>query len=167
MSILSTIKVDISKFIGAAETDLGKFASGFQAVFNKLPSAEQAIRNFVSETAPYITAAVALADPLAEPEVAGALSIVETGLAAIYTSTVAAESGTSLVSDLQNFSTTVPTLLAGLTIKNAGLQSAVTRIVSLVSGEAKVLIPLAESWVAQLKPVASVPQPPTPVILKS
>ncbi len=150
MSILSTIVADVKKFAGEVETSAEKFASAFVKIFKKLPSAEQAIQNFIGQTAPYITAAVALADPIAEPEIAGALALVETGLAAIQASTTAAQSGTSLVTNLQSFATTVPQLLTGLAIKNANLQSTITRIVNLVTGEAKILIPLAESWVAQL-----------------
>lgn len=156
MSTLSIIKADLSKFAGAVETDAEKFAKAFEKIFNKLPSAEQAISNFIGEVAPEITLAVSLADPLAEPAVAGALSIAETGLAAIAASTAAAQSGTSLVSDLKNFSASVPKLLIGLQIKNPLLQAAVARIVSLVTGELAILIPLAESWVKQL----AVPQPP-------
>lgn len=156
MNILSTLKLDLSKFAGAAETDIAKFGTAFEKVFNKAPSAEQAIQNFIQEAAPFITAAVALADPILEPEVAGALSLAETGLAEIQASTAAAQSGTSLVTNLQNFSTSVPKLLTGLQIKNPALQSAITRVVTLVTREAKILIPLAQSWVAQL----GVPKPP-------
>jgi hypothetical protein len=93
---------------------------------------------------------VALADPAVEPLVAGALATVETGLAAIQAAATAAVTGTSLVSQLQNFASTVPALLKGLDIKNPALVATVTKIVNLVAGEAKVLIPAVESWVAQI-----------------
>ena len=111
----------------------------------------QTIQNFVNEAAPIIVAADALAAPETEPEVAGALAIVETGLAAIQASATAANSGTSLLVNLQNFATTVPALLTGLTIKNPVLVASITKIVTLVTGEAKVLIPAVEAWVAQIK----------------
>lgn len=147
MSILSTIKAGFTDIA----TSAGKFAKAFERLFMKLPSALQTVSNFTAEVAPVITAAVALADPAVEPEVAGALAIAETGLAAIEASAQAAVSGQSVLAALQNFSTTVPTLLAGLAIKNPALQAEVERIVALVTGEAKVLVPAVEAWVAQIK----------------
>jgi hypothetical protein len=154
MGLLTTIKLDLQKFENAAGTDIKKFETAFMKVWGKAPSAEQAIQNFIAETAPYITAAVTLADPIAEPAVASALAVAETGLAAIQAATDAVESGTSLVTDLQNFSTKVPQLLSGLQIKNPVLTAAITRIVNLVTGESKILIPLAQQWAAQLAPPA-------------
>ena len=156
MSVLSTIEADLKKFGGEVETDAEKFGAAFEKCFDKLPSAEQAIQNFIDEAAPIITVAVSLADPLAEPAVAGALAVAETGLAAIQASTTAALSGTSLVTNLQNFAKTVPALLTGLTIKNTALQAAITRIVTLVTGEATVLIPAAQAWASQLAAKSSV-----------
>lgn len=147
MSILSTIKADFSDL----STDVGKFAKAFVKLFGKVPSAIQAIENFTSEVAPVITAAVALADPAAEPAVAAALATAETGLAAIEASAQAAVSGTSVLAALQNFSTTIPTLLSGLDVKDPALTATIQRIVTLVTGEAKVLVPAVESWVAQIK----------------
>jgi hypothetical protein len=147
---LATIEVDVEKFFAGLATSAGKFASAFVKLFKKAPAAIQMIDNFVTEAAPVITAAVSLADPVVEPAVALALGTAETGLAAIEAAAQAAASGTSLVTALQNFSTTVPSLLKGLDIKNPALQAAVTRIVTLVTGEAAVLIPAAQAWVAQI-----------------
>lgn len=147
MSVLSKIKVVITDIT----TDAGKFAASFQKLFGKTPNALQAIENFTTaEAAPVITAAVAIVDPLAEPEVAAGLATAEMLLAAVHASAVAANSGQSLLVNLQNFATTVPTLLTGLAIKNPVLKAAVERIVALVTGEAKVLIPAVESWVKQI-----------------
>jgi hypothetical protein len=79
-----------------------------------------------------------------------ALATVESGLAAIQASAAAANSGQSLLANLQNFATTVPALLGGLDIKNAALKAAIERIVALVTGEAKVLLPAVDSWVKQI-----------------
>lgn len=147
MSILSTIKADFSDL----STDVGKFAKAFMKLFLKAPSAIQAIENFTGEVAPVIIAAVALADPAVEPAVAAALATVETGLAAIEASAQAAVSGQSVLAALQNFSTTVPTLLSGLDVKDPALTAKIERIVALVTGEAKVLIPAVEGWVTALK----------------
>ena len=151
MSLASTIKLDVEKFLKGTGTDAEKFAAAFVKYFKEAPAVVQSVDNFVTEAAPVITAAVALADPLVEPEVAGALAIAETSLAAVGASLTAANSGTSLLTHLENFSTTVPALLTGLTIKNPALQAAVVRVVSLVTGEAKVLIPAVQAWVAQIK----------------
>ena len=97
MSIFSSIKADFSDL----STDVGKFAKAFAKLFGKAPSAIQAIENFTSEVAPVITAAVALADPAAEPAVAAALATAETGLAAIEASAQAAVSGTSVLTALR------------------------------------------------------------------
>jgi hypothetical protein len=155
MTNFARIKADVKTFFADLSTSAGKFAAAFVKIFSKAPSAIQMIANFVGEAAPVVTAAVALADPLIEPEVAAALATVETGLAAIEASAQAAVSGTSLVSALQAFATTVPALLSGLAIKDSGLQAAITRIVTLVTGEAAVLIPAAESWVKQIAAMAS------------
>jgi hypothetical protein len=146
MSILSTIKADFGK----VEADVAKFAAAFEKIFKKAPSALQAVENFVSEAAPVITAAVAIAVPAAEPEVAAALATAETALAAIEATAQAAVSGTSLLSALQNFSDSVPQLLTGLDVKDAVLKAAIERIVALINGEAKVLVPAVEGWVKQI-----------------
>lgn len=150
MSLVSTIEIDVKKFLTATGTDAEKFAAAFSKIFGKAPAVIQTIENFVNEAAPLITAAVTIADPIAEPEVAGALTIAETALAAIQVSATAAVSGQSLLVNLQNFANTVPTLLTGIAIKNPALQAAILRIVNLVTGEAKVLIPAVETWVAQI-----------------
>jgi hypothetical protein len=150
MSSLSGILVDVKKFFANLETSAGKFAAAFQKLFGKAPAALQTIENFVGEVAPVVTAAVALAAPEAEPEVAAALAMVETGLAAIQASATAANSGAGLLANLQSFAATVPGLLTGLAIKNPALQAKVTNIVNLVVSEAKVLIPAVEAWVGQL-----------------
>lgn len=152
MNILSTIGADVKKFFVGTGSSAEKFGVAFWNLFKKVPNALQVVSNFVNEAAPVITAAVALADPLVEPEVAGALSIAETGLAAIQAAATAATSGTSLLTNLQNFSATVPALLTGLEIKNPALVAAVNRVVALITGEAKVLIPAVQSWVAQINP---------------
>ena len=152
MSLVSTIKIDIENLLKGTGTDVEKFASAFSTLFKKAPSVIQTVENFVNEAAPVITAAVALADPLVEPEVAGALAIAETGLAAIQASATAAISGTSLLANLQNFAATVPQLLTGLTIKNPVLTATIARIVNLVTGEAKVLIPAVQTLVASNTP---------------
>lgn len=147
MSALSKIKAVFE----AGEADVQKFAVVFEKLFKKSPSALQTVENFVNEVAPVVIAADALVAPETEPEVAAALAIIETGLAAVQASAQAANSGQSLLSALQNFSTTVPTLLSGLAIKNPVLQASIERIVTLVTSEAKVLIPAVEAWVAQIK----------------
>jgi len=152
LSALAQIPVDIEKFFLKTCSDAERFAVAFAKLFKRAPSALQTVENFVNETAPVVVAAVALADPTAEPEVAAALAIVETGLAAIQASAQAAVSGTSLLESLQNFATTVPAVLSGLQIKNPALVAAIERITTLVVGEAKVLIPAVQSWVEKLKP---------------
>lgn len=154
-SALATIEADVKKFFKGTGTDLEKFGKAFEDLFKKAPSALQTVDNFVNEAAPEITAAVALADPVAEPEVAGALALAETGLAALQASATAANSGQSLLTNLQNFATTVPQLLTGLAIKNPLLQAAIERVVTLIAGEAKVLIPAVTSWVEQLQAQSS------------
>jgi phage-related tail protein len=151
MNVLSTIVIDVEKFFKNTGSALERFAASFQKLFGKAPAALQAVQNFVGMVAPVITAAVALADPVVEPEVAAALATAETGLAAIDAAATAAATGTSLLTELQNFAATVPQLLTGLDIKNANLKATITKIVTLVTGEAKVLIPAVEAWVAQIK----------------
>jgi phage-related protein len=152
MSVLSKIKAVFTD----VESDLSKFAAAFVKLFKKAPSALQAVENFTGEVAPVIIAAVALADPAVEPAVAAALATAETLLAAVQASATAAASGQSLLSSLQNFASTVPTLLTGLTIKNATLKSTIEKIVTLVTSEAKVLIPAVESWVKQIAALPAV-----------
>jgi hypothetical protein len=151
VSVLYTIETDVEKFLKGTGSDLEKFGVAFNKLFAKAPSALQTVQSFISEVAPVVIAAVAIVDPVAEPEVAGALAIVETGLAAIQASLTAANSGQSLLVNLQNFANTIPGLLAGLAIKNPALQAAVVRISALVVAEAKVLIPAVQAWVAQIK----------------
>lgn len=151
MNIFSKIKADVEKFFATVETDAGKFCAAFVRIFKKAPAAEQVVQNFVDEAAPLIAGAVALADPALEPAVAGALAIAETGLAAIGASLTAANSGQSLLQNLENFASTIPQLLTGIAVKNPALQAAVERIVGLVVGEAKVLIPAVEAWVKQIE----------------
>jgi phage-related protein len=155
-SVLSTIETDIKKFFAATGTDLEKFGNAFEQIFKKVPSALQTVENFVGEVAPVVEAAVALADPIAEAPVAAVLATVETGLAAIQATATAANSGNSLLANLQNFASTVPSLLTGLDIKDAALTAKITSLVSLVTNEAKVLIPAVEAWVQQIasKPAA-------------
>lgn len=146
MSVLSKIKAVFTDIA----TSAGKFAVAFERLFKKAPSALQTVENFTGEVAPVILGAVALADPVAEPMVAAALATAETGLAAIQASAAAANSGQSLLVNLQSFATTVPALLSGLDIKNPALKAAILRIVALVTGEAKVLIPAVENWVKEI-----------------
>jgi phage-related protein len=146
MSILSEIKA----VFGDITTDVGKFATAFEKLFKKAPSALQTVDNFIGEVAPIVVAAVAIADPAVEPLAAAALATVETGLAAVQAAATAAVSGTSLLSNLENFASTVPSVLTGLDIKNPTLTSEIEKIVTLVTSEAKVLIPAVESWVKQI-----------------
>ena len=148
---LSNIVVDVEKFFKNTGSALEKFAASFQKLFGKAPAALQAVQNFVGMVAPVITAAVALADPVAEPAVAAALATAETGLAAVDAAATAATSGTSLLTNLQNFAATVPATLTGLDVKNPALTAKVAQIVNLVTGEAKVLIPAVETWVTEIK----------------
>lgn len=157
MSIVTTIKVDFEKFLKGTETDAEKFAAEFKKLFGAAPNAIQLVINFDNEAAPVILAAVTLADPAVEPAVAGALAIAQTRLAAIQASAVSAQSGQSLVQNLQNFANTVPGLLTGIEVKNPALQAAVTRVVNLIVGEAKVIIPAVQSWIAQRKALAGPP----------
>ena len=150
MSIFATILVDVEKFFKGLETSAGKFVAAFVKLFRKAPQAIQVVENFLQEAAPLIVGATALADPAVEPAVAAALGVAEQGLASIEASATAANSGASLLANLQNFAATVPQLLSGLEIKNPALQTKVTRIVAFVTGEAKVLIPAVEAWVKQI-----------------
>ena len=151
MSSLSVIVVDVEKFFKGSGSDLEKFGVAFAKLFKKAPSALQAIDNFVAEVAPVLTAAVALADPVAEPVVAAALATIETGLAGIEAAATAAVSGGSLAQDLQAFAADVPQLLTSIAVKNPALKSLVEKVVALVAGECKVLVPAVQSWVAQIK----------------
>ena len=151
MNILLTIELDVQKFAKNTGSDLEKFATSFEKLFGKAPAALQAVQNFVGEVAPVITDAVSLADPVAEPVVAAALATAETGLASVDAAATAATSGNSLLTNLQNFAATVPATLTGLDVKNPALTAKVTQIVNLITGEAKVLVPAVQSWVAQIK----------------
>ncbi|PSH05001.1 MAG: hypothetical protein CXZ00_04475 [Acidobacteria bacterium] len=151
MSIFRTIVADVEKFFKATGTSVEKFAVAFWKLFKKAPSALQTVENFVNQVAPVIVAAVMLADSEAEPEVAEVLATIETSLAAVQASATAATSGRSLVANLENLAATVPALLTGVAIKNPSLKASITKIVNLVVGECKVLIPAVESWVAQIK----------------
>ena len=157
MNILSTITTDVEKYLTATGSDLEKFAAAFDKLFRKAPSALQTVENFIGELAPVVTAAVGLVDPAIEPAAAAALATVETGLAAIQAAATAAVSGTSLVTNLQNFAATVPVLLTGIEVKNPELQKQVSNIVKLVVGECKVLVPAVQSWVAQIKATTAAP----------
>lgn len=154
MSIFSTIVVDIEKFFKSLETSAGKFCAAFVKLFKQAPQAEQVVQNFVNEIAPIVVAAVGFADPAVEPIAAAALATVQTGLAAIQATLTAANSGQSLLADLQSFADSVPQLLTGLDIKNAALKSKIESIVSLVTNEAKVLIPAVEAWVKSIASAA-------------
>ncbi|KAA6459636.1 hypothetical protein DYQ86_16080 [Acidobacteria bacterium AB60] len=154
MITLQTIETDVAKLFKGTASDVEKFASAFDKLFHKAPSALQTIESFTTEVAPIITAAVAIADPVAEPEVAGALALAETSLAALQAAATNAVSGQSLLQNLENFSTSVPNILGALEIKNPALKASVSRIVTLVVGEAKVLIPAVQTWVTQLKAAA-------------
>lgn len=147
---LSTLKVDIAKFFSDLESDAGKFCAAFVKLFGKAPAAIQVVENFVGEVARVATVAVALADPAADGAVTAALATVETGLAGIQAAATAAVSGTSVLTALQNFASTVPTLLTSLDVKDPALTASITKIVTLVVNEAKVIIPAVQSWVAEL-----------------
>lgn len=150
MITIKAIEIDIEKFIKGTESDAEKFAVAFARCFKKAPSVIQTVDNFIGEVSPIIIAVVGIVDPVADPEVAGALAIVETGVGALQASATAAVTGTSLLANLQNFADTVPALLSGLCVKNPVLQKAIEKIVNLVNGEAKVLIPAVKAWVAQI-----------------
>ena len=151
MNIFSTIVVDVEKFFKGTGTDVEKFAASFWKLFKKVPAALQVIQNFVGEVAPIITAAVGLADPILEPEAAAALAALETGLAAVDAAATAATTGTSLLANIEGFAGSVPQLLTGIAIKNPALQAEITKIVNLVEGEAKVIIPAIQAWVQQIQ----------------
>ena len=151
VSILSTIETDFEKFFKGTETDLEKFGSAFKQLFLKSASAEQTVESFIQEVAPFIVEAVSLADPIAEPLVAGALATAETALAGIQAATTSALTGTSLLAGLENFNAQIPTLLTSLDIKDANLKAIVVRIANLITNECKVLIPAVQSWIAQIK----------------
>lgn len=150
MSVFSKIEAEVKEFFSDLETSAAKFCHAFVRLFKKAPAAEQVVQNWVNELAPIIVGGVALVDPVVEPEVAGAFAVAETGLAAIQASLTAANSGNSLLANVENFATTVPQLLAGLAIKNPALQATVKRIVALIVGEAKVLLPAIEAWVKEI-----------------
>ena len=155
MSVLSTIVADVKTFFSDLSTDAGKFSAAFVALFKKAPSALQVVQNFIGEVAPIVVAAVGLADPTIDAPVTAALATVETGLAAVQATLTAAVSGTSLLTSLESFASSVPSLLTGLDIKDAALQAKITSLVNLVTNEAKVLIPAVESWVAQIAGTSS------------
>jgi hypothetical protein len=157
MSILTLVETDIEKFIKGTETDVEKFYTAFAKLFGKAPSVLQTVQNFISEAAPIITVAVALALPGGSESVlvAGALALVQTGLAAVQAALSAATTGNSLLTNLQNFANSVPQLLSGLEIKNPALVALIEKIINLVTAEAKVLIPAVQAWVAQLKALPS------------
>jgi hypothetical protein len=154
MSVFSTIVVDVEKLFKGTATDLEKFAAAFVKLFKKAPSALQTLENFTGEVAPIITAAVDMADPAAEPIVAAALATAETGLAGLEAAAKDAVSGTSLLANLQSFASDVPATLASLDIKDPALKAVVTRVVNLIVGEAKVLVPAVQAWVAQISAAA-------------
>lgn len=154
MSIFSTIKVDIETFFKDLETSAGKFCAAFLKIFKAAPSALQVVQNFVNELAPVVVAAVGFAAPAADSAVAAALATVQIGLAAIQATLTAANSGQSLLADLQDFANSVPQLLTGLDIKDANLKTEVENIVSLINNEAKVLIPAVEAWVKSIASAA-------------
>lgn len=150
MSAFSTIITDVEAFFKTVETDAGKFCAAFTRLFKKSPAALQVVENFISEAAPLVEAALALADPAAEPLVAAGLATVETGLAGLQAAATAANSGQSFLADLQAFASSVPATLTSLDIKNPALKAKVTAIVNLITNEAKVIIPAVENWVQQL-----------------
>jgi hypothetical protein len=151
----STIVADVKKFFANTGSDVEKFATAFWNIFKKAPAALQTVSNFVSEVGSVVIAAVSLADPLVEPEAAAALATVETGLAAIQAAATAAISGNSLLTGLENFAADVPALLTGIAVKNPVLAATINRLVTLVVGECKVLIPAVEAWVAQISSTAA------------
>lgn len=157
MSTLSTIKTDVEKFLKGSETDLEKFAAEFEKIFGKLPSALQTVKAFVAVITPEIETAANIADPVLEPAVAEALQTVEVGLTAVETAAEDATDGQSLLANIKSFAADVPSLLTGLDVKDATLQSTITGIVNFVSKESGVLIPLVESWVAELTPPPAAP----------
>lgn len=157
MSALSSIKTDVGKFLKATGTDLEKFASEFEKIFKKLPTALQTVQAFVSAITPEIETAANIADPVAEPAVAEALQTVELGLTAIETAAEDATDGKTLLSNIQSFAADVPSLLTGLDVKDTTLQTTITGIVNFVSKESAALIPLVESWVAELTPPPAAP----------
>jgi hypothetical protein len=151
LSALHNVFVDVEKFFKGTGSRLESFAHVFVKIWKKAPSALQITENFVELAAPEIEAAVVLVDPVAEPAVAAALSTIEVGLAAVQTAAQDANSGVSLLANLQKFAADVPSLLGALQVKNPALQAVITKIVKLVVGEAKVLIPAVQAWVAQIK----------------
>ena len=155
MNFFKTIKADVGNFFKTVETDAGKFFAAFVKIFKKAPAATQVVQNFVDEAAPIINLAAGLADPAIEPAVAEALKVAETGLAAVQAALTAANSGQSLLGNLQNFATTVPQLLGGIEVKNPQLKATIERIVTLVVSEAKVLIPAVEHWIGLGSPSTS------------
>jgi hypothetical protein len=160
MSILTSIE----NFFKGTGTDVEKFFNAFVKLFRKVPTVLQSVENFLGEVAPVVTAAVALANPVAEPAVATALATVETGLAGIQAAASAAVSGTSLLTNLQNFAADVPALLSSVKVTNPALTDTIERIVALVVGETKVLVPAVEAWVKQLAtPNTTAPTTPTNV----
>lgn len=150
LSELQKIEVDIEKFFKATGTDVERFCSAFTSLFRKAPSALQAVENFTGEVAPMIEGAVAIADPFIEPEVAAGLATLESGLAAIQAAAVDANSGNSLLQNLENFAADVPRVLGAIQVKNPNLKAAVVRIVNFVTNETKVILPAVENWIKQI-----------------
>jgi hypothetical protein len=151
VSAFHKVEVDVEYFFQHPGTDLELFCKAMVRWFKKSPSAFQMADNFLGEVAPEITAAVALADPIAEPEVAAALATAETEIAGVGAALAAANSGASFLAGLVNLNNTVPATLQSLDVKNAGLKAKIERIATFITSECKVLIPAAENWVKQLE----------------
>lgn len=150
VSAFHKIEVDVEEFFQHPLTSAAKFCKAFLFFLKKAPNALQTASNFLAELSPVVVAAVGLADPLVEPEVAAALSVVETAIGALGASLQAASSGGSFLDNLVNFNKTIPATLSALDVKNPQLKSKVEWIANFITSECKVLIPAAESWVKKL-----------------
>jgi hypothetical protein len=151
VSAFHKIEVDVEYFFQHPGTSLERFCRAMVYWFHKSPSALELADNFLGEIAPEITGAVALADPVIEPEAAAALATAETAIAGVGAALQAANSGASFLTGLINLQNTVPATLQSLDIKNATLKAKIERIATFITSECKVLFPAAENWVKQLE----------------
>lgn len=155
ISVFYKIEVGFEKFLKGTETDVEKFAVAFEKIFKNAPNAVQLVENFLSEVSPLVVDAAEIVDPVIEPEVVVAISTAQGALAALQAALTNAVSGGSVVGDLQNLATSVPSVLGAVKVKNPLLQASITKVVNYVVGEVKVLLPAAEAWVAQAKTVST------------
>jgi hypothetical protein len=146
---------DIKLFFQGTGTKLEKFEAAFVRLFGKAPTALQAVENFLTEAAPVIEGVDEIAAPATEPLLAAALDAVEAGLATLSSAATGIVSAGGITQALTNLNTDVPALLTAVDVKDSARKSTIEGIVTTITGELKVLIPVVEKWVASLSPSPS------------